>query len=50
MIAIVDGDGLSRIAPARMHMGVWGVMVSRVISADVEGLEMCRRAVGRKAV
>ena len=45
-----DGDGVVRIVPARMHMGVWGMMVSRVISSDVEGFEMCRRAVGRKAV
>ena len=50
MIGMEDGDGVARIVPARMHMGVWGMMVSRVISSDVEVFEMCRRAVGRKAV
>ena len=50
VIGMEDGDGVARIVPARMHMGVWGMMVSRVIISDVEGFEMCRRAVGRKAV
>ena len=50
VMGMEEGDGVARIVPARMHTGVWGRMVSRVISADVEGFEMCCRAVGRKAV
>ena len=41
---------VARIVPARMHMGLWGRMVSRVINFDSEEFEVRRRAVGRKAV
>ena len=50
MIGMDVGDGLARIVPARMHMGVWGRMVSRVIIFDAEEFGVRRRAVGRKAV
>ena len=33
---MVDVDGVSRIVPLRMHMGVWGGMTSRVRILDAE--------------
>ena len=45
-----DDEGVARMVPWRIHMGVLGKIVSKAISCDAEGLSIRRIAEGRKAV